>query len=134
MSAIEIDPESELKFVLSHNEATPRCILTLRHPGNTTDSLAFKVISVLAEPFSNRWMSYIGSYPPSSTFPCRSRPRSLVGISYDPIKGCFLQKVPNRFPFSWWTRTSKLFSSHTSVLGSRVLITPRTNSLFNLVL
>jgi hypothetical protein len=43
MAAIEIDPESELKFVLSHNEATPRCILTLRHPGNTTDSLAFKV-------------------------------------------------------------------------------------------
>lgn len=41
--ALEIDPESELKFVLSHNEATPRCILTLRHPGNTTEPLAFKV-------------------------------------------------------------------------------------------
>jgi hypothetical protein len=46
MAAIEIDPDSELKFVLSHNEATPRCILTLRHPGNTTDSLAFKVRAV----------------------------------------------------------------------------------------
>jgi len=40
---LEIDPDTELKFVLSHNEATPRCVLTLRHPGNSTESLAFKV-------------------------------------------------------------------------------------------
>mmetsp|Transcript_16634 Transcript_16634/g.48244 ORF Transcript_16634/g.48244 Transcript_16634/m.48244 type:complete len:322 (-) Transcript_16634:112-1077(-) len=40
---LEVDPETELKFILSHNEATPRCILTLRHPGNTSDSIAFKV-------------------------------------------------------------------------------------------
>ena len=40
---LEIDPESELKFTLSHNEATPRCMLTLRHPGTTDEHLAFKV-------------------------------------------------------------------------------------------
>ena len=41
--SLEIDPETELKFTLSHNEATPRCILTLRHPGTTDDHMAFKV-------------------------------------------------------------------------------------------
>ena len=42
-AALEIDPESELEFILSHNEATPRCMLTLRHPGTTNDHVAFKV-------------------------------------------------------------------------------------------
>jgi hypothetical protein len=41
--ALIIDPDSELKFTLSHNEATPRCLLTLRHPGTTDEHLAFKV-------------------------------------------------------------------------------------------
>jgi len=40
---LEIDPETELKFTLSKNEATPRCIMTLRHPGNSTEHIAFKV-------------------------------------------------------------------------------------------
>ena len=41
--ALETDPESELRFTLSHNEATPRCMLTLRHPGTTNERLVFKV-------------------------------------------------------------------------------------------
>jgi hypothetical protein len=40
---LEINPETELKFTLSHNEATPRCILTLTHPGTTDEHMAFKV-------------------------------------------------------------------------------------------
>eukprot|EP00934_Nitzschia_sp_Nitz4_P001693 Nitzschia sp. Nitz4//scaffold141_size107518//78467//79507//NITZ4_004288-RA/size107518-augustus-gene-0.96-mRNA-1//-1//CDS//3329536324//1693//frame0 len=40
---LEIDPDTELKFTLSENVATPRAVLTLRHPGNTNDSIAFKV-------------------------------------------------------------------------------------------
>ena len=38
-----IDPESELVFTLSPNEATPRCMMTLRHGGGTDESIAFKV-------------------------------------------------------------------------------------------
>ena len=41
--ALETDPELEMKFTLSHKEATPRCMLTLRHPGTTDEHLAFKV-------------------------------------------------------------------------------------------
>lgn len=38
-----VDPESELVFTLSHNEATPRCMMTLRHGGGTDEFIAFKV-------------------------------------------------------------------------------------------
>lgn len=38
-----IDPESELVFTLSANEATPRCSMTLRHGGGTDEYIAFKV-------------------------------------------------------------------------------------------
>jgi len=38
-----IDPESELVFSLSPNEATPRCSMTLRHGGGTDEFIAFKV-------------------------------------------------------------------------------------------
>ena len=40
-----IDPESELVFTLSANEATPRCSMTLRHGGGTDEYIAFKVCS-----------------------------------------------------------------------------------------
>mmetsp|Transcript_15293 Transcript_15293/g.35252 ORF Transcript_15293/g.35252 Transcript_15293/m.35252 type:complete len:325 (+) Transcript_15293:150-1124(+) len=40
---LQIDPESELVFTLSPNEATPRCMMTLRHGGGTSDYIAFKV-------------------------------------------------------------------------------------------
>mmetsp|Transcript_2324 Transcript_2324/g.4989 ORF Transcript_2324/g.4989 Transcript_2324/m.4989 type:complete len:333 (+) Transcript_2324:146-1144(+) len=40
---IQIDPESELVFTLSPNEATPRCMMTLRHGGGTNEYIAFKV-------------------------------------------------------------------------------------------
>mmetsp|Transcript_8413 Transcript_8413/g.20698 ORF Transcript_8413/g.20698 Transcript_8413/m.20698 type:complete len:318 (-) Transcript_8413:244-1197(-) len=40
---LQIDPESELVFSLSPNEATPRCMMTLRHGGGSTESIAFKV-------------------------------------------------------------------------------------------
>jgi len=40
---LQIDPESELVFTLSPNEATPRCSMTLRHGGGTEESIAFKV-------------------------------------------------------------------------------------------
>jgi hypothetical protein len=38
-----VDPESELVFTLSHNEATPRCSMTFRHGGGTDEFIAFKV-------------------------------------------------------------------------------------------
>mmetsp|Transcript_39121 Transcript_39121/g.44736 ORF Transcript_39121/g.44736 Transcript_39121/m.44736 type:complete len:332 (-) Transcript_39121:193-1188(-) len=40
---LQIDPESELLFTLSPNEATPRCSMTLRHGGGTEEFIAFKV-------------------------------------------------------------------------------------------
>eukprot|EP00536_Pseudo-nitzschia_multiseries_P006926 jgi/Psemu1/194171/e_gw1.154.76.1 len=40
---LHIDPESELVFTLSPNEATPRCMMTLTHGGGTNDYIAFKV-------------------------------------------------------------------------------------------
>lgn len=40
---LQIDPESELVFTLSTNEATPRCSMTLRHGGGTDEFIAFKV-------------------------------------------------------------------------------------------
>lgn len=40
---LQIDPESELVFTLSPNEATPRCAMTLRHGGGTDEYIAFKV-------------------------------------------------------------------------------------------
>jgi len=43
MSGLIIDPDAELKFTLSKSEATPRCVLTLKHPGTTDDHMAFKV-------------------------------------------------------------------------------------------
>jgi len=38
-----LDPESELVFSLSPNEATPRCTMTLRHGGASNEYIAFKV-------------------------------------------------------------------------------------------
>jgi hypothetical protein len=40
---LEVNPDTQLEFVLSHSEATPRCIMTLKHPGTSDDHLAFKV-------------------------------------------------------------------------------------------
>lgn len=40
--SLQIDPESELVFSLSPNEATPRCMMTLRHSGGS-EYIAFKV-------------------------------------------------------------------------------------------
>jgi hypothetical protein len=42
---LEISPSKELQFTLSHGGTTRSlcCILTVRHPGNTTDHVAFKV-------------------------------------------------------------------------------------------
>lgn len=40
---LQIEPESELVFSLSPNEATPRCMMTLRHAGGTNEYVAFKV-------------------------------------------------------------------------------------------
>ncbi|MGK3745285.1 MAG: hypothetical protein ACI90V_012146, partial [Bacillariaceae sp.] len=42
-----IDPESELVFTLSPNEATPRCSMTLRHGGGTDEFIAFKVCATM---------------------------------------------------------------------------------------
>jgi len=44
--ALEVSPSSELTFTLTRatgQDATPRCSLTLKHPGNTDEHLAFKV-------------------------------------------------------------------------------------------
>lgn len=40
---LKVDPEGELVFSLSPNEATPRCMMTLSHTGATNEFLAFKV-------------------------------------------------------------------------------------------
>jgi hypothetical protein len=42
--ALDVTPESELTFNLSRsNDVTSRVNMTLHHPGNTDDCLAFKV-------------------------------------------------------------------------------------------
>ncbi|EEC44714.1 predicted protein, partial [Phaeodactylum tricornutum CCAP 1055/1] len=43
MASLEIEPENELRFKLSEEEQTPRCTMTLTHPGGTDEALAFKV-------------------------------------------------------------------------------------------
>jgi len=40
---LQVNPESELVFSLSPNEATPRCMMTLRHGGSSDEYVAFKV-------------------------------------------------------------------------------------------
>uniref|UniRef100_A0A7S3LDL8 MSP domain-containing protein n=1 Tax=Amphora coffeiformis TaxID=265554 RepID=A0A7S3LDL8_9STRA len=42
-SVVEISPESEIKFELSSGEATPKAVITLKHPGGSAGSVAFKV-------------------------------------------------------------------------------------------
>jgi len=42
-NSLQLDPETELRFLLSASEDTPRCTMTLRHSGNTDEFLAFKV-------------------------------------------------------------------------------------------
>ena len=46
---LEINPESELVFSLSKNEATPRCTMTLTHGGGNNEAIAFKVRSVILQ-------------------------------------------------------------------------------------
>lgn len=49
--ALEIDPESSLQFTItrdpppdgSSGDGASRCTMTLRHPGQTKENLAFKV-------------------------------------------------------------------------------------------
>ncbi|KAG7352330.1 MSP major sperm protein domain containing protein [Nitzschia inconspicua] len=43
MTSLLIDPETELVFSLSKSEATPRCMMTLKHPGGSDEFVAFKV-------------------------------------------------------------------------------------------
>lgn len=43
---LDVEPDSELKFTLSHSEATPRCVMTLKHPGYGSENVAFKVRAV----------------------------------------------------------------------------------------
>eukprot|EP00526_Cylindrotheca_closterium_P029854 CAMPEP_0113649860 /NCGR_PEP_ID=MMETSP0017_2-20120614/26513_1 /TAXON_ID=2856 /ORGANISM="Cylindrotheca closterium" /LENGTH=288 /DNA_ID=CAMNT_0000562299 /DNA_START=23 /DNA_END=889 /DNA_ORIENTATION=- /assembly_acc=CAM_ASM_000147 len=40
---LEVNPDSQLEFSLSHSEANPRCVMTLKHPGTSKDHIAFKV-------------------------------------------------------------------------------------------
>ncbi|CAJ1964319.1 unnamed protein product [Cylindrotheca closterium] len=40
---LEVNPDTQLEFVLSHSEANPRCVMTLKHPGMSKDHIAFKV-------------------------------------------------------------------------------------------
>jgi hypothetical protein len=55
MATLQIDPETELVFSLSKNEATPRCMMTLRHGGGSDEFLAFKVRFILTvSPSSTR--------------------------------------------------------------------------------
>ena len=46
--ALEVSPENALQFILTRNDeknsdGTARCVMTLTHPGNSNDYLAFKV-------------------------------------------------------------------------------------------
>jgi hypothetical protein len=44
--ALDVTPESELTFTLSRsNDVSSRVTMTLHHPGNTDEHLAFKVSS-----------------------------------------------------------------------------------------
>jgi hypothetical protein len=43
-AAVHVIPETELQFVLSTTEVTPRCTMTISHPGgNISQHVAFKV-------------------------------------------------------------------------------------------
>ena len=65
-----IDPESELVFSLSPNEATPRCSMTLRHGGGTDEFIAFKVGAmcyVLCAMYEFTITYYIAAYTTTTT-------------------------------------------------------------------
>jgi hypothetical protein len=41
---VVVSPDTELQFVLSESEATPKCSMTISHPGGgVTEHIAFKV-------------------------------------------------------------------------------------------
>ena len=41
---VVVQPDTELQFVLSESEATPKCSMTISHPGGAvTEHIAFKV-------------------------------------------------------------------------------------------
>ena len=40
---VEISPETEINFELSSAEATPKALITLKHPGGSAGPVAFKV-------------------------------------------------------------------------------------------
>jgi hypothetical protein len=48
---VVVSPDTELQFVLSESEATPKCSMTISHPGGgVTEHIAFKVRQNLALP------------------------------------------------------------------------------------
>ena len=42
-AAVNITPDGEISFELSKAEATPKAVITLKHPGGDVGALAFKV-------------------------------------------------------------------------------------------
>lgn len=49
-AAVNISPETEIGFELSKAEATPKAVITLKHPGGDVGAIAFKVcVCVLRE-------------------------------------------------------------------------------------
>jgi hypothetical protein len=57
---VVVSPDTELQFVLSESEATPKCSMTISHPGGgVTEHIAFKVRRLLR--YSTSSLHY-GSY------------------------------------------------------------------------
>ena len=53
IGAVQISPETEIKFELSQSEATPKAVITLKHPGGDVGAIAFKVSRRLVELSTN---------------------------------------------------------------------------------
>lgn len=55
-AGVEITPETEINFELSQSEATPKAVVTLKHPGGKSDGpLAFKVRYLMSAERESLW-------------------------------------------------------------------------------
>jgi hypothetical protein len=58
---VVVSPAEELQFILSESEATPKCSMTISHPGGgVTDHIAFKVCTCRPSHSSRCLESYVG--------------------------------------------------------------------------
>jgi hypothetical protein len=87
MATLEIEPENELRFKLSEEEQTPRCTMTLTHPGGTDEALAFKVRELSVYCGTPRSASSVPSFPSADNesllylvIYCEPTPSVVIGL------------------------------------------------------